>query len=286
MACVLGLNLLLILGFVFLQSGTSRTEKLYGEVIHETTSEFSLIRVREKGGIRSLFFVDERGREQRQSAIDVLNPHQLQLRYSRSIFSTFLFRNPQEHVLIVGLGGGGMVRFLNHVMPETKVDAVEIDPAVVSIAADYFGTHESDTNRIFTQDAFVFLREATNGPYDVIYMDAFLKPTVNPGASEVTQRLKTVTFLKDVQARLKPGGLLAFNLIESHNSTAKDLSAIRETFPSVYLFSVPGSGNLVVIASLEETPVTEAELAERIGKIEPRLRGQLPFEQFVESLRP
>ena len=147
-------------------------DRRFGEIIHEVQSAYSHIRVREREKIRSLMFVDgESGLEQRQSAIDMDAPEEMQLGYTRSLFASFLFRHPQERVLIVGLGGGGMVRFLNHHFTETQVDAVEIDPEVVKIAADYFGTREGERTTIHTEDAFVYLK-SLHGPYDAIYMEA------------------------------------------------------------------------------------------------------------------
>ena len=130
--------------------------------------------------MRCLTFVDPKGREERQSAIDMKNPHAMQLGYTSSFFASLLFREPQERVLIVGLGGGGMVRFLNHAFPQTLVEAVEIDRVVVDVAKDYFGTKEGPMTKIHVADAFDYLKE-THGPFDALYMDAFLQPSVDSG---------------------------------------------------------------------------------------------------------
>ncbi|MEM0895553.1 MAG: fused MFS/spermidine synthase, partial [Verrucomicrobiota bacterium] len=224
-------------------------------------------------------------RESRQSAINVHRPHELQLEYTKNIFASFLFQPRQEKVLIVGLGGGGMVRFLHHVSPDMLIEAVEIDPAVVEVAGEFFGTVESDRLEIHVEDAFQFFRDASHGPYDVIYMDAFLKPTVNADASQLAQRLKTADFLRGIRARLEPDGVLAFNLIESDQSTDNDLAAINDVFENVYLFSVPATGNLVVIATARGSRLSQAELAGRASGLEVEFAGVLPFEQFVNGLR-
>ncbi|MEM9480021.1 MAG: fused MFS/spermidine synthase [Verrucomicrobiota bacterium] len=258
----------------------------YGQIIHEVDSEFSRIRVREtEDGVRTLIFVDEDGRESRQSAINVHRPHELQLEYTKNIFASFLFQPRQERVLIVGLGGGGMVRFLHHVSPEMFIEAVEIDPAVVAVAAQYFGTQENDRLKIHVEDAFQFFRDSSHGLYDVIYMDAFLKPTINADAPQLAQRLKTADFLREIRARLEPNGVLAFNLIESDNSTETDLAAIGDVFENVYLFSVPATGNLVVIAAAHGSRLSQAELEDRASGLEAEFAGALPFKQFVEGLR-
>ncbi len=287
---ILPLGMALCLGSIFLllfqlsRVPSTYAEQAFGEILHETTSDFSLIRVRERAEIRSLLFVEENGAEQRQSAIDLRAPHQLEVLYTRHLFVSFLFRQPQERVLIVGLGGGGMVRFLNHAFPEMLVEAVEIDPAVVRVAAEYFGTQNGPRTQIHTEDAFDFLGRST-GPFDAIYMDAFLRPKADSGLDQVTQRLKTVTFLQQIQERLKPGGLVAFNLIETDPTTDADLSAIREAFPSVYLFTVPNTRNLVVIASLEPKRWSKAELRSRADQLEAELDVGLSFGAFVDGLR-
>ena len=46
-----------------------------------------------------------------------------------------LFVNPApQSVLIIGLGGGTIPRALRELLPETRIDVVEIDPAVVRVA--------------------------------------------------------------------------------------------------------------------------------------------------------
>ncbi|MEM0969261.1 MAG: hypothetical protein AAGJ31_07935, partial [Verrucomicrobiota bacterium] len=215
-----------IILFLFQRWRASTATGRLGPVIHEETSSYSHLRVRESGRRRTLTFVSPDGSEQIQSSIDLDVPHQLQLRYSKALFLSLLYQFPQERILIVGLGGGGMVRFAQHALPDTVIEAIEIDPAVVSVADHFFGTRSGGRVHVHTADAFDFFQQESHGPFDVIYLDAFLKPTVNPNASENTKRLKTVSFLQDMRSQLAPGGLLAVNLIEADPSTAEDL----ETF--------------------------------------------------------
>lgn len=242
-------------------------EARYGPVIHEVRSDFSLIRVRERGTVRSLLFVDEAGREQCQSSVDLANPGRLELAYSRGIFLSFLVRHPQDHVLILGLGGGGMVRFLNHHFPGTVVEAVEIDPAVVDIASSHFGLIDGPTTRLQTADAFDFIASG-EGTFDAIYFDAFLRAPEASGLEEKTRRLKTREFLGQVRDRLAPGGVVAFNLIAADPRTGEDLAAIREIFPGVARFAIPKSGNQVVIASREATALDQAFLTMRAAELD------------------
>ena len=261
-------------------------ENRFGLLLYETRSGFSHIRVREKGSVRCLLFVDENGNEQRQSAIDLAAPGENQLGYTKSLFASLLFCHPQNRVLIVGLGGGGMVQFLNHAFPGMTVEAVEIDPVVVSIAAEYFKTVPGPKTVIHTRDAFAFFEEDSGG-YDAIYMDAFLRPSADSELAEKTTRLKTEDFLKILQSHLNPGGVIAFNLIEKEEETPGDVASIRHVFPGTFLFSVPNSGNLVVIGT-KESPGPDLEaLRRRAVKLDEELvSAGLSFRSLAENLRP
>lgn len=153
-------------------AGASRRS---GVIEVDVTSEFSHVRVRRQGSIRSLIFVRDNGEEAVETALNVSKPHQLRVPYMQTMFASYLFRPQAQHVLIVGLGGGAMVQFLKHHQPELRIDAVEIDPVVVKIADQHFGTRSGGNVNIVTADAFKYLNE-TRSLYDVIYMDAFLKP--------------------------------------------------------------------------------------------------------------
>ncbi len=260
-----------------------RVERRYGEIIHEAHSDYSHMRVRQRDGLRNLMFVDAQGAEQRQSAIHLQRPHEMELAYTRSFFLSLLFRHPQDRVLIVGLGGGGMVRFLNHHFPETHVDAVEIDPEVVRVAERYFGTSTGPQTAIHTQDAFVYLEER-HGPYDVIYMDAFLKPPADSNLETLTDRLKTANFLKGLDKQLKRRGIVAFNLIEGP-ATENDLAAIRLAFPTVHLFGVPKTRNLIAIAQMTENPLGKEALHDRAAELDETLDVGLSFSAMAQHLR-
>lgn len=244
-------------------------EARYGPVIHEQRSDYSLLRVRERGTVRSLLFVDEAGEEQCQSSIDLADPGALQLGYTRGLFLSLLQRDPQERVLILGLGGGGMVRFLRHHFPATVVEAVEIDPAVVAVARSHFGIADGPATHLHTADAFDFV--ATTGEvYDAIYLDAFLRAPEASGLEEKTRRLKTREFLGQLRDRLTPGGLVAFNLIAADPRTEEDLAAIRDVFPGMARFAVPDSGNLVVIAPGDGPMPDQEALLKKASDLEAR----------------
>lgn len=235
----------LVLGI--LRFSPSPAERKYGEVIHETRSAFSLIRVRERETVRSLLFVDESGMEACQSSVDLADPATMRLAYTEVLLAATRDRLPGGRVLVVGLGGGGMVRCLETISPETAVEAVEIDPVVVRLAREYFGVVESERVKVHVGDAFDFF-DGSRGLYDAIYLDAFLRAPESSGLGEKTARLKTASFLEALRSHLAPGGAVAFNLIRADPRTEGDLAVIRSVFGTVELREVLGTGNLVAVA--------------------------------------
>lgn len=254
-----------------------------GELEFETESEFSKIRIRRKGSVRSMNFVRDNGTEVVESRVDMDKPHDVRIAYARSMFASYLFREQHDRVLIVGLGGGSMVHFLKHHDPDLTIDAIEIDPVVVQLADKYFDVRDGDGVNIHTVDGFKYLRETVQR-YDVIYMDAFLKPSADTDATGVPQRLKTIEFFKSIQEKLSPGGLVVFN-INSHKKLDEDLKTIRLAFTKATVIRCPGSGNSVVVAETSAEHPSEEMLASRAKSLDEKFAASFAFKDVVSWIK-
>ncbi len=253
-----------------------------GVLEHEETSAYSTIRVRRDGDVRLLTFVRDDGRELVQSRVDLTAPQTLASPYARSMFASYLYQPQPRRVLVVGLGGGAMVRFLAHHAPGVRVDAVEIDPVVVRLADQYFGVRSGGNVRVVTADAVAFI-EAIDEPYDVIFMDAFLRPSGDTDGTGVPTRLKTVAFLGRVKAALAPGGVVAFN-INQHAGVADDIAAVSEVFGPVAIYGAAPADNDVVIA-MSGAMAADADLTARTGALDQRFAGSLSFADILRLRR-
>jgi len=280
---VLGLAAGVACGAVFRSEGASN-RRVYGRgaVEFEVKSDFSHIRVRRQGSILTLLFVSDGGLEVVESAVDLESPHDLLVPYSRFMFASYLFRPKHKRVLVVGLGGGAMIHFLRHYAPQQRVDVVEIDPAVVKVADEYFGIRPGENLRIITADGFRYLTE-TEERYDVIYMDAFLGPSPETDRTGIPLRLKTVRFLKGIRSKLAPKGLVVFNL-HRVGTIKDDTKAIRDAFPQTYVFPVPRRGNRIVVASLAETREEQSVLSQRARQLDRDSRAGFSFEEIARNL--
>jgi hypothetical protein len=86
--------------------------------------------------------------------------------------------------LVVGLGGGSLCTLLlTTIRDSIRVDAVEIDSAVVDAARDYFFLPRSERLQITVADAGAFLPSVL--PYDCIFLDMFRElSTAMPSSPE------------------------------------------------------------------------------------------------------
>lgn len=273
-ALLLTLGSLALLAFTHAEAtGDDR----YGKVELEAKSQFSLVRIRTKGSLRAMMFVRDSGQEVVESMLDLSKPHELQVPYTRYMFLSYLFQPKQESALMIGLGGGSMVHFMNHYDPAVKLDVVEIDPKIVEIAEKMFGVKSEGNVNVQVADGLEYLR-TTEKKYDAIYMDAFLKPSRDTDNTGVPLRLKTANFYRGLQARLNPGGVLMIN-VNMHERINEDLKTIESAFPYVYVFKAPGSLNYVVAASTIKFKF--ADLTANAEKIDQRFRTSYSFRQMA-----
>jgi len=258
-----------------------------GELEADVTSKFSRIKVRrakyEGRTVRTLYFVRDSGEEVVESMVDVDKPHDLLVDYTKYMFLSYVFKPKQERILVVGLGGGSMVHFMKHYDPAAKVDVVEIDPKVVEIAEKYFGVKTAGNVTVITQDAFAYFKDA-KATYDVIYMDAFLKPAADTDTTGVPRKLRTVAFYKEVQKRLSPDGMVVYN-INPHDGIEKDVEAIKEAFPQVYAFHLPHFGGLAVVGSMSKERLSPAAITAKASELDRRFKTTYSYREMAGNLQ-
>lgn len=107
-----------------------------------------------------------------QSCIDLLETHKLVFEYQKIMISG-LYLNPNpESILMIGLGGGTMITALSSILPNIKIDIVEMNARVLEIAEKYFYFKQTDNINIFIDNGFDFVCSSTN-KYDYILIDVF-----------------------------------------------------------------------------------------------------------------
>lgn len=253
------------------------------EVVAEVKSNYSHIKVKDYGSLRQLYFVRDNGDEALESTIDIHYPQNLFLLYTQTMFASFLINKEHKNTLLVGLGGGGMVHFLNHYFPSVQLDVVEIDPAIAEISKKYFYLKNHPSTKIFVEDVANFI--STNEKnYDVIYMDAFLKPSNETDSTGVAKKLKSSPFLQKLKSRLKKNGIVVFNL-NNHEKMKSDIETIESEFKQVYFFQKDRSGNLIVIGSTDSNRVSSENMKEAASDLDKNHKINFLFSDIASYYR-
>src|SRR5574339_845360 len=125
--------------------------------------------VTERFGVRSLHI----GSDTIQSSMRIARPNDLELAYTRSMMAFLLFNPPPRRVLMVGLGGGSLAKFVYHRLPEAVTEVLEINPQVVAIARRLFELPAADERLIIREcDAAEFIAAEGTG-FDAILVDGY-----------------------------------------------------------------------------------------------------------------
>ena len=213
-----------------------------------------------------------------QSAMRLSNPDALELHYTRAMMAFMLFKPQPEKVLMVGLGGGSIAKFIYRRMAETDITVVEIRPGVVAAARAYFDLPDEDERlRIVVDDGAHYV-PAHPASADVFLIDGF-DDGVQPPA------LCSQDFYDSAYAALRPGGVLAVNFMAEDRRLDAMCARLEKSFAGrVLLLEAADKVNVIVLA-LREGPAKYAwsELRERGTQLQ--LRYGLPFDRFLISLR-
>jgi len=181
------------------------------QLLHTEPSDFAPILVFEEYGQRCMNFntIEDDGRH---TCMSLENPDEMVFNYTRMMTSA-LFVNPSpRNVLVVGLGGATLPRALEKILPDAVIDSVEIDPAVVRVAEQFFDFQQGPRQRVFVEDGRAFVERAVRAQqhYDMVMLDAF-------AVDYIPARLLTRVFLTLVRDLLSPaGGFAANSFTTSH----------------------------------------------------------------------
>src|SRR5690606_22496419 len=85
-----------------------------------------------------------------------------------------------ENILILGMGGGSVMKSLRETFEYTKnIVAVEIDPEIINLAKQEFGISPSENLQIIEGDAFEFVKTSKE-KFQLIIIDLFIDLNVPP----------------------------------------------------------------------------------------------------------
>jgi len=208
------------------------------------------IEISEERGVRYLHF----GSPWVQGAMRIARPWSLELEYTREMMMPLALRADAAwpaSVLQVGLGAASLTRFLHHHRPDAKLTVIEISPAVVAAARQFFRLpEESPRLRIEIADGHDYMAAARRR-FDLILVDAF----DDKGRSGM---LDSIPFYLNCRARLADGGMAAVNFLDRRKGAKAGIERLRTAFDDRVLALPPSeAGNTVAIAVVG-APVRES----------------------------
>jgi spermidine synthase len=235
------------------------------QVIHKAPSRFSdlLVVSEDANGLRSLRFEMHGAR---QSVVKPGDPDHLELAYARAIPAVFTWKPDPQRILVVGLGGGTIPMFMRKHLPDSDIDVVELDPAVVEVARSHFGFRDDQRLKAHVGDGRHWIEHA-RARYDLVVLDAF-------SAHDVPYALTTREFLIAVQQSLAADGVVIANLWGRSANALYDnmVATYLSVFPALSVMDIAGSGNKLVLASRSTAVPDPDESSERASRLNARFR--------------
>ncbi|SAL43451.1 spermidine synthase [Caballeronia humi] len=237
---------------------------------------FAPVTFSEEGGVRFLHF----GTEWVQGAMRLKKPNHIELEYAQQMMAWLLFIETPKRIVQLGLGAAALTKFCHKFLKRAKVEAVELNPAVVIAARTMFELPSDDARLIVNeQDAWEFVNDRANhGTIGALQIDVYDATARGPV-------LDSVSFYRACRACLtQDAGVVTINLFGDHPSFVRNMKRLNEAFDGrVIALPEVHDGNRVAIAFAgPDLDVPYAALEKRAKLVEKELN--LPAREWVRAL--
>lgn len=233
----------------------------FAKVIHKERSLYRNIIVEDNYNIRCLKF-NVKTSKTNQSCLYIDNPQKLVFNYTKLLFSSLLLLDKApESILIIGLGGGTMSNTLHQLYPKAKIENVEIDPAVIKVARQYFGFFENNNVTSKVQDGRIYVKRAAmkKQKYDWIILDAF-------NGDYIPEHLLTKEFLEETKSLLTQGGVLSANTFSVSDLYAHESATYKAVFGDFFNVRNRKNSNRIILTANNTLPTGEV-IIDRVKKL-------------------
>lgn len=227
----------------------------YGKNVFKTEDDFGPIHVFDRKDKRMLTF----GSIYEQSCISKSRPHVLLHQYTQAMITVLLFTDPKK-VTMLGLGGGALAHCLLHSIPDIELKAVELRPAVIKVATDYFFLPQDKRFEVIQRDAFEYLTQKATASTQLLFSDVYL-------SSGMDIRQASKVFVKQCRRVLSDKGWLVCNLAATKGVKHTFIETVLESFDTLYIATL-STGNIILYACTENYDLNTKALAVKASAIE------------------
>lgn len=213
---------------------------LQGRCIHSETGAYGEVRVFENDSVRWLQFDNDAV----QSVMSLQYPERIALRYMQQMMAALLFcDHPPENALLLGLGGGAMLRFLRHCLKHIQFEVVERDAHVIRIANEYFDVSHNGDDIIIEHDSVDEFVSSSEKGYDLVLLD-IIENMFTPKC------FFDDAFFQHCRNRCGEKGVFAMNLIVDNDKAFKQIyTSVRNAFERrTVCLTDPDHRNIVILA--------------------------------------
>ena len=235
--------------------------------------KFAPITLSEHDGVRYLHF----GTEWIQGAMRLRKPDWPELEYAQQMMAWMLFHKSPTHVAQLGLGTGALTKFCYRQFPQTKVTAIDINPAVIMICESMFKLPANDDRlSVHEMDAMDFVCATENhGTLTALQVDLYDATARGPV-------LDSTEFYQGCADCLQEDGVLTVNLFGDHPSFEKNLKVLKYVFGTVLCLPPVHNGNVVALAFKPRLKLEEEVLRARAEEITQQTK--LPAQSWLDGL--
>ena len=274
-------NRLLVLGgltndphtlFKFSEPAATARNQLFNGLLAGTYKKAFLI---EEFEYRSMCFALD-GCTQSEMRID--DPYALVNEYTRKMMGFLAFQPNPKQILIIGLGGGSLVKYCHRHLPTTRITAVEIDPDVLALRSQFLVPPVDDRLAVIQADgADHVARMADRGErINAILVDAYDHTGIAPSVVERS-------FVQNAKEILGTDGVFVMNLVAESADVQRHIETVRQVFGDAVVVAMQRGGNLVIFAGEALHDPRRAKMAMRNAeRVEHRLG--LFFPTLIQHL--
>ncbi len=246
------------------------------KVIARATTRLARLRIEQSGDERWLKF--ERDTDAIQTAINQHAPHRLVMENLVYLMGILLFIPPPRSILILGTGGGSLVQYCRHYLPDAHITAVEYDEELFAIAREHLFLPPASPTLTYVIDEARRYINGCDEQFDLVLIDIF-------DGGETPAWMLEKSFIDQIKQRLTPQGAVAFNLlIENEKIFKRYYKLLRECFSRQTLcLETEEYANLLVYALNFSPPIPDmGELLQRCEALNPKY--DLPFNSILATI--
>lgn len=203
-----------------------------------------------------------------QSCMRLDAPDELVLDYTRAMMGFLIFNPAPRSILMIGLGGGSMLKYMHKHLPDADLTVVEINQDVINMRHEFLIPPDSASLRIICDDGARFVRKPPH-TYDVILVDGFT-------GQGLPEALCSRSFYQHCRTALNPGGWLVANVQADTEQTREVMRRLGKAFAGALISAESDEGgNDIAIAGSAEG------LAQGLARFEANWAALAPVHQQI-----